>query len=80
MDGLHDGVKHDLDLGVGHCPLDHHSLGTELASTVQRVYLAGEPSQEYRLLDRGIAAPDNCGFHVLEEGPIADRAESDAPG
>ena len=56
MDGLCDSGEYGLNLGVGHCPLHHHTLSTELALTVQRVYLAGEPSQEYRLLDRGIAS------------------------
>ena len=75
---LDGGVGAEMDLGVGHGPIQHDFRGAELLAAVQQGDLSREPGEEERLFHGGVAAPDDGDLPSGEEEAVAGGAGADA--
>src|SRR5215210_4765949 len=74
----HGAVPAEGDLLVPEGPLLHDLRRPQLVAAVDQRHLAGELSEEERLLDGGVAAADDRHLLATEEEAVARRAGGDA--
>ncbi len=78
QDLLDGRVRVDLDLRVGHRPVDHDLRGTERIAAVDQVDLRRESGEERGLLECRVAAAHDRDLTVAEEEPVARGARRHA--
>src|SRR4051794_8587401 len=71
-------VRADVDLLIGLGPVEHDLRRPERVPPMQEMNLRGEPGEEERLLQRGVATADDGDLLIAEEEAIAGRAGRNA--
>src|SRR5438045_5925 len=70
--------RHEVDLVVRACAVDHDMRSAELVAPVDKRYSQAEARQEERLLEGGVPAADDVDVLLLEEGAVAGGAGRNA--